>query len=432
MTTRTEELNEVSYCEGAEPDPAASVLRRVKVLGFDSINRRRYTREAAEAAVGLYEGAKVNTDHPVGPPGNTRGVRERFGWLENVRVEPDGLWADLHYNPRHSFADEFGWWASNKPDCVGLSHNAVGQGHDEGGVFVVEKVVVVRSVDLVADPATTRGLHESVQPAGAKMKLKAFFESAEWRGKRAARVRRRIKRLFEAGYMDPDAEVSPPAEGPPDHMTALRDGFDAACEHIIDKALDGKMDPREALQKLRGLLLAHERLAGEREVGGKGEGEGEEEEEEEGEEEEEEEEGEEEEEEEESDATAGWHMGKGSRKGKMEESVRDLARGHRGVKSLLERVDRLEAEKAVQARREKAARLIEAAKLPKVAVTELFMSQLLEAKDERTMRALVEERRQLASMRSPRSSGLAAGAEDPGDFITRDVNDFAARLKRGR
>jgi hypothetical protein len=44
---------------------------------------------------------------------------------------------------------------------VGLSHDAVGTGYTKDGVFQVQKVIEVKSVDIVADPATTQGLFEA-------------------------------------------------------------------------------------------------------------------------------------------------------------------------------------------------------------------------------------------------------------------------------
>jgi hypothetical protein len=131
----------------------------VTVLGLSSRNRRRYTPEAAAGALGLYEGALVNLDHPDRPDG-PRSVRDRFGRLVNVRFEGGRVRADLRYNPEHPFAATLEWFAANDPGAIGLSHNAVGEGKEEAGVFVVRKIVELRSVDLVAEPATTRGLFE--------------------------------------------------------------------------------------------------------------------------------------------------------------------------------------------------------------------------------------------------------------------------------
>lgn len=144
-------------CAGATAGDARPVLANVKILGGGSANRRRYLPEAMREAAPRYEGVVVNIDHSA-RPGDGRSVKDRFGRLVNVRFEGGELRADLHYNPKHPMAAAVRWFAENDPDCLGMSHNVVGQGRTEAGVFVVEKIVSVRSVDLVADPATTKGL----------------------------------------------------------------------------------------------------------------------------------------------------------------------------------------------------------------------------------------------------------------------------------
>jgi hypothetical protein len=156
----------VECCQQASArlDGTDGLLRGVTVLGLSSRNRRRYTPEAATGALRLYQGAFVNLDHPDRPDG-PRSVRDRFGRLVNVRFEGGRVKADLRYNPEHPFAATLEWFARNDPGAIGLSHNAVGEGKEEDGVFVVRKIVELRSVDLVAEPATTRGLFEA-QPVG--------------------------------------------------------------------------------------------------------------------------------------------------------------------------------------------------------------------------------------------------------------------------
>lgn len=146
----------------SDAESAPGVLKNVKILGFNSVNRRRYTQEAVAGALSLYEGVAVNLDHPKDGPNSPRSVLDRFGKLVGVHLEGDGLRGDLHYNPKHSRAAEIAWYAEHMPDMIGLSHNAIGEGDTREGVFVVEKIHQVRSVDLVADPATTKGLFEAM------------------------------------------------------------------------------------------------------------------------------------------------------------------------------------------------------------------------------------------------------------------------------
>lgn len=151
---------------GLTADPREPILRNVKVLGFNSKNGRRYTPEAAREALALYEGCMVNFDHPSTDPSARRSVRDRLGKLEGLKiVEGDGIRGNLRYNPEHADAKAIRWFAQNMPEALGLSHNAVGQGVEEqDGTFTVHRIPKVRSVDLVADPATTKGLYESMDP----------------------------------------------------------------------------------------------------------------------------------------------------------------------------------------------------------------------------------------------------------------------------
>lgn len=141
-------------------DRAAAVIRGVRVISANSRNQRRYTDSALDAAVPLYEGARVYVDHPAGES-NARQFRERFGRLTNARRDAGGVRADLKYNPRHPDAETLLWYAENDPGEIGLSHNAEGNGRRlDDGVVLVEKITRVYSVDLVDGPATTMSLYE--------------------------------------------------------------------------------------------------------------------------------------------------------------------------------------------------------------------------------------------------------------------------------
>jgi hypothetical protein len=142
-------------------DVKQGVIRGVKVLGLRSKNGREYLAEALRKAAPLYRGCKVHVDHPPKATG-PRSYRDRIGHLENVQVRPDGLYADLKYNPKHDVAGQLAWDAEHSPGSVGLSHNINGTVARRNGKAVVESITKVVSVDLVADPATTRGLFESV------------------------------------------------------------------------------------------------------------------------------------------------------------------------------------------------------------------------------------------------------------------------------
>lgn len=138
-------------------------VKDVKVLGYDSLNGRRYEGRAMTEALGLYEDKFVYIDHP--RDDFPRRFADKFGRLKNPRyVEGDGVRADLTYNPDHPLAKVFEGWLKTDPRAVGFSHNATGDVREEDGVDVVYKITSVESVDLVADPATTQGIHEAMEP----------------------------------------------------------------------------------------------------------------------------------------------------------------------------------------------------------------------------------------------------------------------------
>lgn len=143
-------------------DRQAAVLRSVKILGLRSRNGRRYLPEALVAAARLYEGVRVNVDHAQNPTQALRRYRDRLGLLRQVRAEADGLYGDLHYNPKHALAEQLLWDAEHAPGNVGLSHHVQARAARRDGELVVEAILQVYSVDLVAEPATTNGLFEGV------------------------------------------------------------------------------------------------------------------------------------------------------------------------------------------------------------------------------------------------------------------------------
>ena len=154
------------YCDSRgvamRVDRQGGVIRGVKVLGLQSRNGRAYLPDALRQAARLYEGAKVNVNHPRGNPGGPRDYQDRIGAIRNVVVRAgEGLFADLHFNPKHALAEQLVWDAEHSPENVGFSHNVEARCARRGDSVVVEAIVRVQSVDLVADPATTRGQFES-------------------------------------------------------------------------------------------------------------------------------------------------------------------------------------------------------------------------------------------------------------------------------
>ena len=168
--TMAESLQEFCDWRGVSMrvDRQAGVIRGVKVLGLESRNGRTYLPEALAQAAPLYEDAKVNVNHPRGNPSGPRDYQDRIGTIRRVVLRPDeGLFADFHFNPKHALAEQLAWDAENMPENVGFSHNVEAKTSRRADRVVVEAITRVQSVDLVADPATTRGLFESDSPEGA-------------------------------------------------------------------------------------------------------------------------------------------------------------------------------------------------------------------------------------------------------------------------
>lgn len=159
-----ETLQEFVDSRGATPrvERQQGIIRGVKILGIDSRNGRRYSPEAIARAAALYEGAKVNVNHPKGSPAAPRDYQDRIGVIRNVSVRgEEGLFADFHYNPSHALSEQLAWDAEHSPENVGFSHNVLARTARHGQETIVEEILRVQSVDLVADPATTLGLFEA-------------------------------------------------------------------------------------------------------------------------------------------------------------------------------------------------------------------------------------------------------------------------------
>ncbi len=115
----------------------------------------------------MYEGARVNVNHPKSHPLASRDYQDRLGLVRNIALRPGaGLFGDFHFNPKHALAEQLLWDAEHAPENVGFSHNVQARTVRHGDETLVEAILKVHSVDLVADPATTCGLFEQAQSGG--------------------------------------------------------------------------------------------------------------------------------------------------------------------------------------------------------------------------------------------------------------------------
>ncbi len=145
-------------------DRQEGVLWGVKLIGLNSRNGRRYREAALAQAAALYEHAKVNVNHPKDGPLAPRDYQDRLGIIRGVEFRAgDGLFGNLHFNPKHALAEQLVWDAEHNPRNVGFSHNVQAKLSREGDGVIVEEITRVQSVDLVADPAATEGLFEQTE-----------------------------------------------------------------------------------------------------------------------------------------------------------------------------------------------------------------------------------------------------------------------------
>jgi hypothetical protein len=213
-------------------DREAGLIEGVRILGPDSRNGRRYSAKAMNEAARLYEGAPVNVDHPV-TDRKDRPLAEAFGWIRNVRTEPDGVYGDLHYLRSHPQAEMVAEAAERNPNRIGLSHHAEGTVRMDGQRVIVETVERVYSVDLVQTPATNAGLFES------EGRMKTIREAAEMAGE---------EKVLAAEGMDAYAD-KPMRENESDYFAAM-----------VAEVMAMDVDRSEKMKRLAAILKAQEML----------------------------------------------------------------------------------------------------------------------------------------------------------------------------
>ena len=208
-------------------DSQAGVIRGVKILGLESRNRRNYSAQALASATQLYEGAKVNVNHPQGSPLSPRDYRDRIGVIRGVEFRSgQGLFGDFHFNPKHEHSEQLAWDAEHAAENVGFSHNVQARVTKQTDSVLVEEILQVQSVDLVADPATTRGLFEQEDDSAAILQAleqqvaQMERELDEYRSHEQLRERREMIDALLAEFELPD-----PASGDATAKAIVSDQF---------------------------------------------------------------------------------------------------------------------------------------------------------------------------------------------------------------
>ena len=159
LTTLSEAAALTALVE-VEGQPTGAVWAVTVIKAGDSLNGRHYPASTLEAAVPLFEGAKVFADHPSRDEERSRperSVRDVIGWLQEAtwHAADQAIRAQLHLSEaagalRQLLVDA---WRGNRADLLGLSINAEGQIEEsvQGGKRrrLVASISAVRSVDLV-------------------------------------------------------------------------------------------------------------------------------------------------------------------------------------------------------------------------------------------------------------------------------------------
>lgn len=175
----------LSSISATRVDRENGIIYGVRLGGLKSKNKRRYKEAAYRKAIeeGKYDNCPCNVNHV--EEGSQVMAESRFGMFHNARYvtspEP-GPVADLHYLKAHPMAERV-CEAAERPTLArtfGMSHVAEASETTPGndGWLIVEGFASIKSVDLVADPATVKGLYEHNEEKPMKQSIQAVMESA--------------------------------------------------------------------------------------------------------------------------------------------------------------------------------------------------------------------------------------------------------------
>lgn len=149
-----------------------AIIKGCKVNSNRSLNKSLYPDPVLEAATPHYEGVKVWANHSeTGSFGwGPRAIESRMGRIKNVTwpAGGGGHRADFHVLPsavKAGFVDD----VKADPTIMGFSHVVwcdVADKPTDEGYEVITKIHKVESVDVVGEPATTRGMFESANQGG--------------------------------------------------------------------------------------------------------------------------------------------------------------------------------------------------------------------------------------------------------------------------
>ena len=250
-TKRTRKrLSESNTLSGAPVLESEGVIRGAKIVGLESVNGRFYKPDALRNAMPLYEGARVNLDHPSRDSrSQERKFTEWVGVIENVTEGSDGLYGDINLRQKSKSYEEIIEASTCFPEHFGLSHVADCEYESVQGVDHVHAIEEVVSVDIVLEPATTNGLFESKGNQTMARKTKKTFRSLVESAPAYDINRKRLQEMIEGEdpVIEPEAVAEVDSAGTPE---------DAVRQGLLE-AISIKLDTASA-EQLQGVLIALE------------------------------------------------------------------------------------------------------------------------------------------------------------------------------
>lgn len=251
--TRTITAVEAAPFAASKVNREAGYIDGVLICGVTSRNGRDYPPHVLARDFARYESAPVNADH-----GDESTVGRRLGWFSDVKPGDDGRpRGRLNVLKAHPLAEAVFEAAERNPSLFGMSHVAVCGTKRVNGRETVESINKVLSIDLVADPATTKSLYESFQPQRPPMLFKAFAEqvAAKWSSHRPTLVKFLREEMGEMEMPEAPDMSAPVADDP------VKAAFSQAMHALVDQFDGGGIDGPGLIAKLKSLMKAAEKMS---------------------------------------------------------------------------------------------------------------------------------------------------------------------------
>ena len=147
------------YVDEEKIDRESGIIKDVIILSGTSLNKRTYPSNVLKESVVLFEGIRVFMDHPESDT-TSRSVKDLVGQFKDVYYDGADNKVKGNFYVLKSFQEWMFSIAESMPDIAGMSINGAGSVKKTQTGEIVEKLVSMKSVDLVVQPATTKGLFE--------------------------------------------------------------------------------------------------------------------------------------------------------------------------------------------------------------------------------------------------------------------------------